>query len=281
MRSVPPVRLAACLLLVAGCREPAIDFLEVQRVDEPLAISDLERLERIAAHQPGKRLPSLSPHFLPPPRWDAARPATIATLGREELERLRESTRLSTLTQSNGRNPRLRYALKEEGLTLEQYTSLLLAVGLAVQRGKVDPARDLARYVSDGQRELRRLAEREESFARLTDDQRIRAIDDATWITRVDRARRLQEVPAANVDLVTEHASRLAAILPAAFQNDPLAEVADPIRDYGVPFRERADSGFDSELTWTRNDEGAIVGTAPLFEEARQPEDAGQTGMSR
>ena len=244
-----------------GCTDPPIEFLEVQRPDEPLADSDIETLIRIASQLSDERLPSLPPHFLPPPQWDANRAATVATLAREELERLRESTRLSVLAGSNTRRPRLRYALEEEGLTDEQYASLLLAVGIAVQRSKVDPARDLAGYVEDGRRVLKRTADWNESYATLPPDVQVRALDEATWITRVDRAERLGQVPDANVSLVESRVAELANILPTEFLVDPLAEVADPLRDFGVPFRERADSGFDSELTWSRGDEQVLYGS--------------------
>ena len=250
-----------CLLLATGCYEPPIDFLEVRRIDEPVTADDVELLARVAEQMEDGRLPALSPHFLPRPRWDAKRPATVATLAREELERLRESTRLSVLSDSIGRHPRLRYALDQEKLTREQYTSLLLAVGLATQRAKVDPARDLSRYVEVGRRMLKDLAERDVSFAALSPDNQIRAIDEATWITRVNRAERLLEVPEANAALAESDDEQLSRILPTAFLNDPLAAVADPLRDYGVPFRERPDSGFDSELTWSRSDERAVGAT--------------------
>ena len=260
MRTAHPrlLTLVGCVLLTAGCYEPPIDFLEVRRVDEPITADDIELLARVAEQMEGGRLPPLSPHFLPRPRWDAKRPATVATLAREELERLRESTRLPVLSDSIGRRPRLRYALEQEKLTREQYTSLLLAVGLATQRAKVDPARDLDRYVEVGRRILKQLADRDVSFAALSPDEQIRAVDEATWITRVNRAERLLEVPVANAALADRSDERLRRILPVAFLSDPLAAVADPLRDYGVPFRERPDSGFDSELTWSRADERAV-----------------------
>lgn len=242
-----------------GCQEKPIEYLEVRRVDELLSETDIASLEAIAGQMQSGRLPDLSAHFLPPPAWESNRPATVATLAREELERLNESTRLPVLVASNGRNPRLRHALRQQRLTTEQYTALLLAVGLANQRSRLDPARNLERYVTDGQSILKQLAGRKESFASLSADEQVRAIDEATWITRVDRARRLLIVPTENAELATTHAERLAKILPTAFLSDPLADVADPLRDYGVPFRERADSGFDSELSWSRGDETAIV----------------------
>ena len=248
-----------CFTLLAGCEKPPIDFLEVRRIDEALRPADLDQLARIAKQMPNGRLPSLSPHFLPAPRWDSNRPATVATLSREELERLRESTQLDVLVRSNGRNARLRYALKQESLTDEQYTALLLAVGMAVQKSRLDPARDLERYVRDGRGKMKQLADRKESFAAMPRDDQIRALDDATWITRVDRAERLLRVPMENVTLVAGRTDELAKLLPKQFLKDPLASVADPLRDYGVPFRERPDSGFDSELTWLRSDEQAIV----------------------
>lgn len=256
LRTVAVVLIAMGMV---GCAEPKIEFREIHRVDEVFSKSDLERLYRIADFLNSKRLPALAPHFLAEPQWDADRPASIATLAGEEFARLEETIQLSVLIASLRKNPRLDYALKREKLTRAQYVGLVLAVGMAIHRSRLDAARDLDEYRKAGLIAIRQLKTRNESFATLPLDQRMKAVEQATWITRVDRAERMLEVPEENVELVEVEYETLKKIMPEQFLNDPLFGINDPLLDYGVPFREIGATGFDAEITWRVDDEQAII----------------------
>lgn len=254
------VAAAVALVFVSGCAEETIEFREVHRIDEPITTVDLDRLERIAEVMRDGRLPEMAPHFLPEPRWASDRPASVATLAKEEMGRLRDVIRGEDLVESLANNPRLEYALSKEQMTHEQYVGLVLSVGMAFHRARLDPARDLDRYLEVGEAQLKDLAKRDESFASLSNDGRIDALEQATWITRVNRAQRLQNVPAANVERVLAVEQSLQKILPRQFLNDPIQGLNDPLIDYGIPFREQAETGFDAEISWSRQDEQAVIG---------------------
>lgn len=244
---------------LSGCAEPKIEFREIHRVDEVLSQTDLDRLYRIADFLHSKRLPELAPHFLAEPQWDENRPASIATLAGEEFARLEETIQLPVLIGSLKKNPRLDYALKREKLTRSQFVGLVLAVGMAIHRSRLDEARDLDEYLETGRIEIRDLKSRNESFATLPLDQRMSALEQATWITRVDRAERLKTVPDENVELVSNEFDKLRKIMPEEFLTDPLFGINDPLIDYGVPFREIGSTGFDAEISWRRDDDEAII----------------------
>ena len=251
---------AVVVLAVSGCAEPQIAFREVQRLDDTLRESDIELLERIAGKLNGGRLPEMAPHFVSPPNWASDRPASVATLAREELARVRTGTRLSVLSESLGREVRLAHLLKREKMTVDQYAGLVLAVGTASQRGRLDASQDLGEYVATGRRRLKSLADREESFASLTRQEQVNAVEQATWVTRVDRAERLARIPEENVTLARKVRSRLEKVLPRQFLVPPLAGINVPLLDAGVPFREGPETGFDSELFWSSTDERAVIG---------------------
>lgn len=277
-------RLSIALLLAlaaAGCGEPKIEFREVVRLDDRLDESDIATLERIARQLRGGRLPAMPPHFVPPPRWSADRPASVATLAREELARVRQSTRLSRLGDAVSHNPRLRHILNQERLTDEQYVALVLAVGVAGQKARLDASRDLNEYVRLGRRHLKDLAARTESFAALSPQAQVDAVEQATWVTRVDRAERLLRVPAENVAVAAASRSRLEKILPRSFLAAPMEGVNVPLLDVGVPFHEGGKTGFDSDLFWTRTDERAVIGGEAVADAAEPtPADAARVALS-
>ena len=266
-----PARRAAIgltLLAACGCAEPPGEFREVLRVDETLTESHLALLERIAGTMEDGRLPAMAPHFLPAPRWTADRPAGVAALAKEELARLREVRRLGWLTDSLGHETRLKHVVRREGLSLDQYAALVLSVGMASHRSRVDAARDLDRYVRVGRAEQRRLKDQTQSFASLDEKRRAEAVERATWITRVDRAERLLAVPPENAAFAEAHRLRLERILPKAFLKEPLAAISVPLLDRGVPFREQSETGFDADLFWSRSDERAVIGGRSVAAEA-------------
>ena len=262
---------AALVLTAAGCAEPKIEFREVVRLDDALSEADVATLERIAGRLRGGRLPEMCPHFLPAPAWAPDRPASVATLAREELARLREVSRLAPLSESLARDARLAHVLKKERLTLDQYAALVLAVGTASQRARMDGTRDLDAYVRVGRRRMKELAGREDAFATLDPQGQIDALGQATWLTRVDRAERLAKIPPENVTLAAAARPRLEKILPRQFLVSPFAGIGVPLLDAGVPFREDPTAGFDAELFWTRADERAVIGGKAV---AADPESA-------
>src|SRR5690606_30943793 len=73
----------------------------------------------------------------------------------------------------------------------------------------------------------------------------------AVWMTRIDRAKRLLEVPLDNVDLAKTHYERMKSIFPEEFTVNPFDVIADRIEELGLSFEELPQSGFDAEIDWT------------------------------
>lgn len=262
------IPVLCCILFFTGCEVEKVEFYEVLLVDEKLSSSDIERLFRIADIMRDGRLPQMAPHFLPEPQWDRDRPATVVTLANEELARQRDMLGLSVLAESVRGNAHLDHALRKEGISYEQYAALVFSTGLTMHRIYLDPERNLKTYVTHGREKLRELKRREESFASLDRDAQIETLDLATWITRVNRAEQLAKVPTENVNLVRTFETRLREILPQQFLNDPLLGLNDPLIDHGVPFRERASTGFDSDIRWSKSDDQAVVNGASSTEDS-------------
>lgn len=247
------------MLFLVGCAEEKIEFREIHQVDEVLSQSDLDRLYRIAEVLHDEKLPDLPSHFLNEPQWDQNRPASIATLAGEEFARLEATIQLPVFVASLRNNARLNFALKREKMTRAQFVGLVLSVGMAIHRSKLDVSRDLEEYLTVGRTEIQEVKQRNESYATLAIEERMNALEQATWITRVDRVERVSLVPDENVELVVAEYDKLRKIMPADFLVDPLQGINDPLIDFGVPFREIGTTGFDAEMSWRPEDERAIV----------------------
>ena len=90
----------------------------------------------------------------------------------------------------------------------------------------------------------------------------------AVWITRIDRARRLSEVPPENLALVKAHYDRLKAIFPQEFWGNPFDPIADQIEELGMSFEELKQTGLDAEIDWKESD--ALRGTDPPDPDPRE-----------
>jgi hypothetical protein len=87
-------------------------------------------------------------------------------------------------------------------------------------------------------------------YSSLEIENRYAVLDEALWLHRVDRLKRLLGAPAENVALAEKHRDWLAKVLPACFRTDPLADVADLLGEQGLPFVELPESGSDAHIEW-------------------------------
>jgi hypothetical protein len=88
----------------------------------------------------------------------------------------------------------------------------------------------------------------------LQPDERHVVLTTAVWITRIDRARRLMEVPPENRATVQSHSARLKAIFPQEFWANPFDSIADQIEELGMSFEEVRQTGLDTEIEWKESD---------------------------
>lgn len=250
------------LLPQAGCREEPLEFTEVKRVDEAVTGAELDVFLRLIDSVPKQQLPPFPPLFAPPPEWDESTLPVSELVSREE-RLIREHRSVAALARSLERNRPLQRALERERMTPEQFTGLSLALGAALSYATLreEQVRDLDRLIARGESVLRRLRQENRTFSTLRDEQKYAVLEDAVWLTRLDRAAHLKLVPSRNVELVKSRRERLVSIFPESFRTNPLDTVADILEERGVPFEELPESGSDDTIEWSRDD--AIVGTDP------------------
>lgn len=242
------------LTALAGCQNAQIEYREVKRPHEKVTEAELKQFLQIVDELPDKQLPPLPPVMRPLPNWSADRTLPVKELVNEERKLLDEGWDVNAITARWKRHAGLQRLVEREGITLEQFVGLTLAIGAAVSRTRLRSDQDLAGLLDRGKSVVARLRQDDRPFAKLSREVRHAVLRNAGWITRMDRAERLKDVPPENVALVQKHAEKLAAILPAYFVENPLDAVADRLEERGMPFEELRATGRDDEITWSPED---------------------------
>lgn len=246
--------VAACL----GCEAESLDYTEVKRIDERITAHELTTLLRIAQALPDQKLPSLPAVFIPPPQWNEIRTLPVSELVAEEQRSLAERWSVPWIVRQLERNRPLHRVLQRERITPEQFAGLVLATGAALSRSALRENQDLEKIIARGEPTVERLRRETRSFASFSQEARHYVLQQAAWLTRVDRAQRLKQVPAENVALVNQHRTALEHVFAAEFLTNPLDSIADRLEEEGLPFEEQSDSGRDAEITWDPRE--AIIG---------------------
>ena len=137
-------------------------------------------------------------------------------------------------------------------MTTEQFVGLTLTIGIALNRNTIRENQNLNQIITFGDKVVRGLKTDKRLFHKLTQEGRHAVLRNAVWITRVDRAKRLLEVPPENIELVETHREALAKIFPSYFTNNPLDQLIDNIEEFGIPFENLLDFGFDEITQWEK-----------------------------
>lgn len=253
------VCLVWAMTILGGCAEEALDFTEVKRIDERVSESELRTFIRIVEGLPDKKLPALPPVFAPPPRWNRARTFPIKELVNEEKIRIDEHWTVDWLARQLPRSRMLEQRLRMERMTREQFVSLAVAIGVALSAATLREEQDLDLVIDRGERAIEKLRADNNPFNSLNEEGMHYVLQQAVWITRVDRAKHLRLVPPENVRLVTKYADVLRPMFPEQFTENPLDAVADLLEERGMPFEETPESGGDNQIEWDPAD--AIIGT--------------------
>lgn len=246
------------LTVCVGCEAESLDYTEVKRIDERITAQELTMLLRIAQALPDQKLPSLPAVFVSPPQWNEIRTLPVSELVAEEQRSLAERWSGSWIVQQLERNRPLHRVLQRERITPEQFAGLVLATGAALSRSTLRESQDLDKIIARGEPAVERLRRETRSFALFSQEARHYLLQQAAWLTRVDRAQRLKQVPAENVALVSQHRTELERVFPAEFLTNPLDSIADRLEEEGLPFEEQSASGRDAEITWDPRE--AIIG---------------------
>jgi hypothetical protein len=148
--------------------------------------------------------------------------------------------------------------LRHENMTREQFVGLTFAIAIAASRSQLRDTQNLDAIVAQGESVLSQLRRETRLFSSLTEERMYHILQQAIWISRIDRAKHLRMVPSGNVELVRKYQEELNSVLPEEFLVNPLDSVADQLEETGVPFAELDETGNDTEIQWSVDH--AIVG---------------------
>jgi hypothetical protein len=247
-------------LIAAGCEAHTQKYLEPRDIGDKVTEADLESFLQVINELPDKKLPELPVLFKKPPSWDDQRTLPVNELVREETDDLDKLWNDENLTRHLAKNRLLKKALQQR-LTLPQFVGLVKTIGIALTRNAVRSDQNLHRIVEQGKKRLEALRGQTRRFNQLKPDERHVVLTTAVWITRIDRARRLLQVPPENRAMALDHFERLKEIFPAEFTANPFDSIADQIEELGMSFEEQRQTGLDAEIDWKESD--AIRGSDP------------------
>lgn len=267
VRTLLAFALLAIAVSCAGCGGQAERYTEPRDIGDKITDADLEGFLQVVDDLPGKKLPEMPPLFKGPPSWDEQRTLPVNELMREENDELEKQWNNDNFMRHLAKDRTLQKALKQR-MSLAQFVGLVKTIGIAMARNTLRPDQDLRRIIELGKKRLEPLRSQTRRFNELKPDERHMALTTAAWITRIDRARRLLEVPPENRSMARTNYDRLMAIFPKGDTANPFDSIADPIEELGITFEELPQTGRDAELDWKESD--ALRGTDPPDPDTRQ-----------
>jgi hypothetical protein len=242
--------MAGCFLSCFGCSEESLEFTEVKRPSEKVTQEEYESFIRVIESLPEKRLSEFAPVLIPVPKWSKSRTLRINDLISEAQTEINDRWKVEWVSRQLKRKRSLQRILRQEKMTTEQFVGLILTIGIALNRNTIREDQDLNQIISSGDHVVRNLKTDKRLFHKLKQEGRHAVLRDAVWITRIDRAKRLLEVPPENMELVETHREALVKIFPDYFTNNPLDEFIDNLEEFGIPFENLYNSGFDEITQW-------------------------------
>jgi hypothetical protein len=245
--------IVAMAMLAAGCGEQVQKFAEPRDVGDKVTDADLDTFFQVIDDLPDKKLPEMPALFKNPPAWDEQRTLPVNELVREETDELEKLWTDEHLIRHLAKDRALQKSLRQR-MSPAQFVGLIKTIGAALARNAVRPDQDLRLIVEQGKRRLGRLRAQTQRFNQLQPDERHVVLTTAVWITRIDRARRLMEVPPENLAMVKSHYDRLKAVFPQEFWANPFDSIADQIEELGMSFSELKQTGLDAEIEWKESE---------------------------
>jgi len=249
-----------CGAVLTGCTVQTQKFMEPRDIGDKVTEADLDSFLQVVNELPDKKLPEMPALFKKPPTWDEQRTLPVNELVREETDELDKMWNDENLIRHLAKDRALKKALKQR-LSLPQFVGLVKTIGVALARNAVRPDQNLHKIVEQGKKRLEALRKQTRRFNQLKPDERHVVLTTAVWITRIDRARRLLQVPPENRAMASEHLERLQTIFPAEFTANPFDSIADQIEELGMSFEEQRQTGLDAEIDWKESD--ALRGNDP------------------
>jgi len=244
---------------MGGCGQSRLDFTEVKGIDEKVTESEMISFLKIINALPQKKLPELPPVFAPPPNWKPTRRLPVSDLVEEERHNLSAHWSVERLGEQLRRHRSLQRALRWQQMNPDRFVGLTLAIGVALSRATLRDSQDLDDLLETGRKRVEGIKSNDAIFAQLSEENQHAVLKEAAWITRVDRADRLADVPPENLALIQSRRERLEKIFPREFTINPLDNIADLLEEQGIPFEELPLSGWDDQIEWNRDE--AHIGT--------------------
>ena len=244
--------ITVCFLFCFGCSDESLEFTEFKRPSEKVTEEEYEAFIKVIDSLPEKKLPEFASVLLPSPKWLKTRTLRINDLVSEAEIEINDRWKVEWLARQLKRKRSLQRVLRREKMTTEQFAGLTLTIGVALSRNTTRKNQDLNQIVKTGNKIVRQLKTDKRLFHKLTQEGRHAVLRDAVWITRIDRAKRLLQVPPENMELAETHKAELVKIFPNYFSNNPLDELIDNLEEYGIPFETLPDSGFDEMTQWDK-----------------------------
>jgi hypothetical protein len=238
-------------LFVSGCAKQEIVFTEIKRIDEQIQEQELQNILSIIQQLPQGQLPEFPPLFSPLPIWDSNRTLAIEALVDEEnleIQRTWDEQRVAALFVDLKVLHRI---LERMQMTPEQFVGYIHVLEVAIVRTNNDDDEELLEIIRVGQDKIGKLHHDNRTFSTLSEEEQFVIQQQAGWITRIDRAEKLLQVPKENVALVNRHQEVLHKLFPKLFHYKPLAEIVDLVETFGLPFVEQPASGYDTNMIWT------------------------------
>jgi hypothetical protein len=250
--------LCGVALLTAGCGTHTQKYLEPRDIGDKVTNADLDAFLQVVNDLPDKKLPEMPILFKKPPSWDEQRTLPVNELVREETDELEKLWTDDNLIRHLAKDRVLKKALRQR-LTLPQFVGLVKTIGIALTRNAVRPDQNLHKIIEQGKKRLEALRVQTRRYNQLKPDERHVVLTTAVWITRMDRARRLLQVPPENRAMAQDNFDRLKTIFPSEFTANPFDSIADQIEELGMSFEEQRQTGLDAEIEWKESD--ALRGT--------------------
>ncbi len=237
------VAMTVCLSIF-GCKkkEEAAAPPEIKRIDQVVTEEELDLFLKVIDRLPGKNIRDFPEVFTPVAGWTVGRSLPIGELVREEIERTEEHWDIHQLARRLRHKKPLMRALQRYEMSSQKFVSLALALGLATARTTIRPEQDLARLAEDGEIKVKHLRNEPFLFSSLSPEARATVLRQGMWVTRLDRAKHLLQVPPENVELVRKHLQQMNDLFPEQFTTNPLDPVADVLVEIGVPLKKAQQS---------------------------------------
>ena len=247
-------------VLLPGCWEKPLDYVEVKRIDEVVTEAELNSFLEVIRLMPDGQMPKLNPIYRKPVSWDAGRTLPVSDLVNEELAQIERPWDTKYLAHEVETNRRL-HRPPPSGDDARTIHGIVAGDWHRHDRSHLPADFDFDSLIYRGQKVSQQLKRNRTPFVDYSLDRQYSVTREAIWLYRVDRAKRLRDVPSENVALVRQHWDELAAVLPQEFSIDPLRVIADQLEEQGLPFAESPETGHDANIQW--NPEDALIETDP------------------